>query len=101
MPSSLLAAKYGPEFRRRAIGFSRADKVIFQQLVASARSKGRVLNGASFHNMRIHQTNVHIHEGRYILYDVKGPILGDTIELIYLGHVLHEDGIFRFDFEKM
>jgi hypothetical protein len=98
-PSSLLAAKYGHEFRRRIAGMSSADKIIFGQLVASARRKGRALKRVSFHNMLIEGINVQIHDSRYILYDVKRSELGDTIELLYLGHVLHEDGIFKFDFE--
>ena len=100
MPSSPLAAKYGREFRRRIAGMSSADKIIFGQLVASARRKGRVLKRISFHNMLIEGINVQIHDSRYILYDVTSSERGDTIELLYLGHVLHVDGVFKFDFEK-
>jgi hypothetical protein len=100
MPSSPLAAKYGLEFRRRVAGMSSADKIIFGQLVASARRKGRAFKRFSFHNMLTEGINVQIHDNRYILYDVRSSERGDTIELLYLGHVLHVDGVFKFDFEK-
>jgi hypothetical protein len=102
-PSSLLTAACSHAFRHRVIGMSSADKYIFEQLVASARRRGRTVRRASFQNMVIKDIkkdiNVQIHDGRYILYEVTSSERGDNIDLLYLGYILHENGVFKFDFE--
>jgi hypothetical protein len=96
----LLGVKYGLRFLQRAKGLPKEDKELFDKLVYSARSKARISGHASFHNMRIRTAYVHLHWGRYILYEVKGPKHDEFLKLLYLGHVLYEEGTLRFDFEK-
>ena len=43
--------------------------------------------------------NVQIHDSRYILYEVTSSERGDNIDLLYLGYILQENRVFKFDFE--